>query len=408
MSKILSVTQLNRYVNDLLATDPEIAAVHVSGEISGYKKYPSGHSYFQLKDAEAQVSCVLFRGHFQKLTFIPEDGQKVIVTGRASIYEQDGRFQLVIYSMEPDGVGDLFARYEQLKNRLREEGLFDPEHKKAIPYMPVRIGVVTSPKGAVIRDIIHVLSRRFPGFRLTLYPSAVQGSGAAGQLRAGIRYFNEKTKVDVIIIGRGGGSIEDLWAFNDEELAREIYESGIPVISAVGHETDFTISDFVADLRAPTPSAAAELAVPDKSALLVRLYEYRKALTNALTHYMDIQSNKLRSCVTHRALISPRLRFEAESQRYDSLIKRLRGSLEGVTNMKSANCSILIGKLQALNPLSVLDRGYAIVTDESDCVITSVNSIGVHRNINIRVADGIIDAETRSIRQGGENGFRKL
>jgi len=274
--------------------------------------------------------------------------------------------------------------------------------------MPAKIGVVTSPKGAVIRDIIHVLSRRFPGFRLTLYPSAVQGSGAAGQLRAGIRYFNEKTKVDVIIIGRGGGSIEDLWAFNDEELAREIYESGIPVISAVGHETDFTISDFVADLRAPTPSAAAELAVPDKSALLVRLYEYRKALTNALTHYMDIQSNKLRSCVTHRALISPRLRFEAESQRYDSLIKRLRGSLEGVTNMKSANCSILIGKLQALNPLSVLDRGYAIVTDESDCVITSVNSIGVHRNINIRVADGIIDAETRSIRQGGENGFRKL
>jgi exodeoxyribonuclease VII large subunit len=404
MNEVLSVAQLNRYVNDLLSSDPETASVRVCGEISGYKRYPSGHSYFQLKDADAQVSCVLFKGHFQKLTFLPEDGQKVIVTGRASIYEQDGRFQLVIYSMEPDGVGDLFRRFEILKNRLREEGLFDAEHKRAIPFIPNTIGVVTSPKGAVIRDIIHVLTRRYPSFRLLLYPTAVQGAGAAKQLRDGISYFSDSGSADVVILCRGGGSIEDLWPFNDEELARAVYSSRVPVISAVGHETDFTIADFVADLRAPTPSAAAELVVPDKKSLEERLKEYRNALNIALKHYMAMKRSELRAHVTHRALTSPRIRLESELQRFDTLSKRLSGSLKSSVSMMRADCSILSEKLGALDPSSVIRRGYAIVTGASGKVISSVRDVGTGQNIIVRVIDGTIEAVTRNIHTGGENG----
>ncbi|MDD4094825.1 MAG: exodeoxyribonuclease VII large subunit [Oscillospiraceae bacterium] len=404
MNEVLSVAQLNRYVNDLLSSDPETASVRVCGEISGYKRYPSGHAYFQLKDAEAQVSCVLFKGHFLKLTFLPEDGQKVIVTGRASIYEQDGRFQLVIYSMAPDGVGDLFRQFELLKNRLREEGLFDAGHKRDIPFIPRTIGVVTSPKGAVIRDVIHVLSRRFPGFRLLLYPTVVQGAAAAKQLRDGISYFSESGKADVVILCRGGGSIEDLWPFNDEALARAIYASRVPVISAVGHETDFTIADFVADLRAPTPSAAAELVVPDKQSLEERLKEYAKALNTASKHYMAMKRSELRARIMHRALTSPRMRLESELQRFDTLTKRLSGSLKSSVRMMRANCSILSEKLGVLDPSSVIRRGYAIVTDSSGKVISSVRNTGKEQDIVVRVIDGTIEAVTRNIHAGGENG----
>lgn len=404
MNEVLSVTQLNRYVNDLLSSDPETASVQVCGEISGYKRYPSGHSYFQLKDIDAQVSCVLFKGHFQKLSFLPEDGQKVIVTGRASIYEQDGRFQLVIYSMEPDGVGDLFRQFELLKNRLREDGLFDASHKRSLPYIPKTIGVVTSPKGAVIRDIIHVLSRRYPNFRLLLYPTAVQGTGAAKQLRDGINYFSDSGKADVVILCRGGGSIEDLWAFNDETLARSIYESRVPVISAVGHETDFTIADFVADLRAPTPSAAAELVVPDKQLLVQRLKEYKKALATAAKHNMAMKKSELSSRITHRALTSPKIRLESELQRFDTLAKRLAGSLKSSVHMMRANCSIMVEKLGALNPSSVLSRGYAIITDASGKVISSIRDAKIEQIMSIRVIDGTIEAVAQSIQTGGENG----
>lgn len=404
MNEVLSVTQLNRYVNDLLSSDPETASVQVCGEISGYKRYPSGHSYFQLKDIDAQVSCVLFKGHFQKLSFLPEDGQKVIVTGRASIYEQDGRFQLVIYSMEPDGVGDLFRQFELLKNRLREDGLFDASHKRSLPYIPKTIGVVTSPKGAVIRDIIHVLSRRYPNFRLLLYPTAVQGTGAAKQLRDGINYFSDSGKADVVILCRGGGSIEDLWAFNDETLARSIYESRVPVISAVGHETDFTIADFVADLRAPTPSAAAELVVPDKQLLVQRLKEYKKALATAAKHNMAMKKSELSSRITHRALTSPKIRLESELQRFDTLVKRLAGSLKSSVHMMRANCSIMVEKLGALNPSSVLSRGYAIITDASGKVISSIRDAKIEQIMSIRVIDGTIEAVAQSIQAGGENG----
>ncbi|NLW89320.1 MAG: exodeoxyribonuclease VII large subunit [Clostridiaceae bacterium] len=404
MSDILSVAQLNRYVNDLLSADPNTASVSVSGEISGYKRYPSGHAYFQLKDYEAQVSCVLFRGHFQNLMFEPEDGQKVVVTARASLYEQDGRFQLVVYAMKTDGIGDLFRQFENLKTQLKTEGLFDESHKKRIPFIPNTIGVVTSPKGAVIRDIIHVLSRRYPGFRLILFPSAVQGQDAKNQLREGIEYFDKTGKADVVILARGGGSIEDLWAFNDEELARAIYRSKVPVISAVGHETDFTISDFVADLRAPTPSAAAELVVPDKALLKKRLLEYNKLLNNSIQHFFSRLRGDLETKTSHRALISPKMRFEAEFQRFDSVIYRMNNAFASGMIQKKSFCSILIEKLHALSPNSVLNRGYAIVTDPASNVISDISGVKTGQSIDIRMNNGIIGAEVLRVVSGGENG----
>ncbi len=306
--------------------------------------------------------------------------------------------------MEQDGIGDLFLQFERLKTRLRDEGLFDNSRKRALPYIPHTIGVVTSPKGAVIRDIIHVLSRRFPGFRLILYPSAVQGPGAANQLRDGIRYLSDSGIADVIIICRGGGSIEDLAPFNDESLARAIYESRVPVISAVGHETDFTIADFVADLRAPTPSAAAELVVPDKRTLKESLKTYRNALNTAVKHSLAIKKSMLTARVTHRALTSPIIRLEAEIQRLDVLSGKLNGSLKTAVKMMRSDCSILIEKLGALDPSSVIRRGYAIVTSASGGIISSIRDIRASQDIHIRVIDGTIDAVTRNIYAGGENG----
>lgn len=403
MNEFFTVAQLNRYVNDLLAADPQTASIRVCGEISGFKRYPSGHAYFQLKDAEAQVSCVLFRGYFQKLTFLPDNGQQVIVTARASVYEQDGRYQLMIYSMEPEGVGDLFRQFELLKIRLRDEGMFESDRKRVLPFIPERIGVVTSPKGSVIRDIIHVLSRRFPGFRLLLFPSAVQGAGASKQLTEGIRYFSESGKVDVVILCRGGGSMEDLWPFNDEALARAIFESKVPVISAVGHETDFTIADFVADLRAPTPSAAAELVVPDKSGLEKKLVQYRKALVFSARHYMSVKQSQLNSIVAHKAMISPKIRLESALQRFEALTRRMVETYGATIRMKKANCCILIEKLSALDPRSVLKRGYAIITAPSTKIISSVRDIELRQDIRVRLIDGIVEAKTQQIIAGGEN-----
>src|SRR5665647_708598 len=313
MSAVFSVSELNRYVGEVLAADPVLSAVRVRGEISGFKKYPSGHLYFSLKDKESQVNCVAFRGNAAHFSFVPENGMSVIITARASLYDRDGRFQLVVYEMEKDGVGDLFAAFEKLKVKLEAEGLFDVSRKKAIPKLPQRIGVVTSPKGAVIQDIIHVLSRRFPNFDLLIYPSAVQGQTAAVELRKGVEWFNGTDLVDVIIVARGGGSIEDLWCFNDEALARTIYHSHIPVISAVGHETDFTICDFASDLRAPTPSAAAEMVMPIKSELLTGINGLTDRLTRSLLHSVAIRKNRLMMLSRSKALLSPLRRVESES-----------------------------------------------------------------------------------------------
>ncbi len=401
MSSIFSVAQLNRFVNELIVSNPQLTSVRVRGEISGFKKYPSGHSYFQLKDKDAQVSCVMFRGNSGNLSFVPEDGISVIATAKASLYEQDGRFQLVIYGMEQDGVGDLFRQFEQLKIKLREQGLFDQDHKRPIPFIPGRIGVISSPKGAVIRDIINVLSRRFPGFDLLLYPSSVQGSTAAAEIISGIRWFNNSRLVDVIILARGGGSIEDLWCFNDELLAREIYASGIPVISAVGHETDFTIADFVADLRAPTPSSAAELVLPNKAELMRKCIEYRSALFSSAKHYIDIHRSELKAFSVQRALMVPKGRVESEYQRMDAISKRLHNSMNSKLISAAGFCNIMREKLSALNPLNVLSRGYAIVSNDLSENINSVHQLKANQVVTVRLSDGTFKALTSNIDTGG-------
>lgn len=401
MNGIFSVAQLNRFVNELIVSDPQLASVRVRGEISGFKKYPSGHSYFQLKDKDSQVSCVMFRGNSGNLAFVPEDGISVVATAKASLYEQEGRFQLVIYGMEQDGVGDLFRQFELLKIRLRDQGLFDQEHKRPIPFIPRRIGVISSPQGAVIRDIINVLSRRFPGFNLLLFPSSVQGTSAAAEIISGIRWLNNSRSVDVIILARGGGSIEDLWCFNDESLAREIYSSEIPVISAIGHETDFTIADFVADLRAPTPSAAAELVLPNQAELIQKCNEYRSALFSSAKHFVDIHRSELKAFSVQRAVMVPKGRVESEYQRMDAFSKRLHNLVSSKLINATGICNIMREKLSALNPLNVLSRGYAIVSDELSVNINSLHQLQTDQVVTVRLSDGTFKAITTNIDVGG-------
>lgn len=401
MSSVFSVSELNHYVGEVLSADPTLAAVRVRGEITGFKKYPSGHLYFSIKDKECQVNCVAFRGNAAHFSFLPENGMQVIITARASLYDRDGRFQLVVYEMERDGVGDLFAAFELLKAKLDAEGLFDTAHKKPIPFLPKRIGVVTSPKGAVIQDIIHVLSRRFPNFNLLIYPSAVQGAGAAAELRRGVQWFNSQKAVDVIIIARGGGSMEDLWCFNDESLAREIYRSDIPVISAVGHEVDFTICDFVSDLRAPTPSAAAELVMPLKSELAQWAQTQTGRLSRALMHTVMIRRNRLTSLSYSRALLAPLRRIEAESQRLDLLSVRMDHALTRRVDAASRRLDKNIASLDALSPLKVLSRGFSLATnpDTGKC-ITSITQVTPGQRIQIQLADGLINSLAENTEAG--------
>ena len=401
MSAVFSVSDLNHYVGEVLAADPVLSAVRVQGEISGFKKYPSGHLYFSLKDKESQVNCVAFRGNAAHFSFVPENGMSVIITARASLYDRDGRFQLVVYEMEKDGVGDLFAAFEKLKAQLEAEGIFDTTHKKAIPRLPRRIGVVTSPKGAVIQDIIHVLSRRFPNFDLLIYPSSVQGQTAAAELRKGVEWFNSTDIVDVIIVARGGGPIEDLWCFNDEALARTIYHSYIPVISAVGHETDFTICDFASDLRAPTPSAAAEMVMPIKSELLSGINAQTDRLTRSLLHCVAIRRNRLMMLSRSKALLSPLRRVESESQRLDMLTLRLTHSLNRRVDSSARRIDKDIASLDALSPLKVLSRGYSLATNPlTGSCITSVSQVSPGQPVQIQLADGLVHCKAENVQAG--------
>ena len=389
MSTVFTVTELNRYTGELLSADPVLSSVRVSGEISGCKKYPSGHIYFTLKDKDSQVSCVAFKGNASRFSFEPENGISVILTARASLYDRDGRFQLVVYDMERSGIGDLFAAFERKKQQLSDEGLFAPEHKKRIPFLPRRIGIVTSPKGAVISDILQILSRRYPNFNVLIYPSAVQGITAAKTLSDGVLWFNRKKNVDVIIIARGGGSMEDLFCFNDEHLARTIYVSQIPIISAVGHETDFTICDFVSDLRAPTPSAAAELVMPIKEDLSRSVDELSNRLARILSLRIERERRRLINYTTSPSLLRPLHLVEMSSQRLDMLLYRMQQAL---ARRLDANTSILtnrIGKLHALSPLRILSRGYGVTTKEGETEpIASVRRVQVGDRIRILLSDG--------------------
>lgn len=397
MNAVVSVEELNRYVNQLLNNDSELRIVRVRGEISNYKRYPSGHAYFQLKDARAQVSCVMFKGHFSSVDFQPSDGQNVILQARAGIYEQDGRFQLVVYTMQQDGVGDLYKRFEHLKVKLREQGLFDDERKRPIPFLPNRIGVITSSKGAVISDIIHVLTRRFPGFNLLLYPSAVQGASAASEIINGINYFNVTRAVDVIIVARGGGSIEDLWCFNDERLALAVSDSEIPVISAVGHETDFTICDFVADYRAPTPSAAAEIVMPDKATLISEVERLESALISVQNQLFRDKHNRLTQLMHHRALSTPKSYVDMQMQRVDYISQRLSSSFERFIKSRTDKYSILVEILSTLNPDAILNRGYAYLMNPDMKIIDTTTKALKESIWDVHMKDGAIKVRVENV-----------
>lgn len=398
-----TVSQLNEYASTLLSSDSVLSQLCVKGEISGFKRYPSGHSYFQLKDEKASVSCVLFKGNSTHIDFVPENGMKVLAYGHAAIYQVDGKFQFYISFMQEDGLGELYKEFEKRKERMAAEGLFDEAHKKPIPYLPKRIGVVTSPKGAVIQDIINVLSRRYPNFDLLIAPSSVQGKEASTELIHGLQLLDARDDIDVIIIARGGGSMEDLWCFNDEALGRAIYAAEKPVISAVGHETDFTICDFCADLRAPTPSAASELVMPNKSEVLSRLNKMEDELSISMSHFVKMKKHELETLTKHRALMGPQYRLEKEMQRCDMLNVRLLEKMNVVLEKKRSAFATDIARLSSLDPMAVLLRGYARATDAEGNTVDSIKCVNMKDEVSIAVADGVIRTVVTAVesKEGG-------
>lgn len=381
---IATVTQLNAYMKRVVEGQTALNDIWIKGEISNFKRHYSGHIYITLKDDGGVLKAVMFKSAAVGLTFSPEDGMKVLARGRIGVYEQSGTYQLYINEMSPDGVGELYVAYEQLKKRLAEEGLFDERKKKPIPKYPERVGVVTATTGAAVRDIINVITRRYLYCEIIIYPSLVQGAGAKENIVEAIEYFNEHKLCDTLIVGRGGGSIEDLWAFNEECVARAIYASEIPVISAVGHETDFTIADFVADLRAPTPSAAAEIAVPSQLELASRISMLAGRLKSAEVNY--IKNKRLR--VEKLQLRTPQSRIDDSRQKLDTILKQAEQSFKLKLSEKTKIMSQLAAKLDALSPLSVLGRGYSIAENADGNVIRSVRELSVDTDFSLHLADG--------------------
>ena len=385
----LTVTQLNEYVKRMIDTTPQLTSLYVKGEISNFKNhYGTGHYYFTLKDEGSQLRAVMFKSAAAKMKFLPENGMKITAHGRLSAFVRDGTYQLYCDSMEPDGVGALYIAYEQLKKRLEAEGLFDVSKKRPLPKIPMRIGIITSATGAAIRDMINVCGRRFPAAKLVLYPSLVQGPGAPAELIAGMQYFNTMRSVDVIIIGRGGGSIEDLWAFNDEGLARTIAASQIPVISAVGHETDFTICDFVADRRAPTPSAAAELAVPDTAELKRKIQNIVSREANVLLTMLKSRRDRLDSLANARAMTNPMNLIDDRRMLLDMLTERMVRAEENSVQIRRSLLARDAGCLDALNPLSVLARGYSAVYKTDGTLVKSIDNVKIGDTVEFKTIGG--------------------
>ncbi len=385
----LTVTQLNEYVKRMIDTTPQLTSLYVKGEISNFKNhYGTGHYYFSLKDEGGQLRAVMFKSAAAKMKFLPENGMKVTAHGRLSAFVRDGTYQLYCDSMEPDGVGALYIAYEQLKKRLEAEGLFDISKKRPLPKIPMRIGIITSATGAAIRDMINVCGRRFPAAKLILYPSLVQGPGAPAELIAGMQYFNATRSADVIIIGRGGGSIEDLWAFNDEGLARTIAASQIPVISAVGHETDFTICDFVADRRAPTPSAAAELAVPDTAELKRKIQNIVSREANVLFAVLKSRRDRLDSLASTRAMTNPMNLIDDRRMMLDMLTERMVRAEENSIQIRRSLLARDAGCLDALNPLSVLARGYSAVYKTDGTLVKSIENVKIGDKVEFKTIGG--------------------
>ena len=388
---VMTVGELNGYVKNLLESDRLLGAVTVKGEISNFIYHRSGHLYFSLKDEDGQIKAVMFRSSAARLKFMPENGMKVMVHGSVNIYTKDGSMQLYVNQMQPEGIGALYLAYEQMKERLYREGLFNAEHKRQIPKMPMRVGVITSPTGAAIRDIINVLGRRFPLATVYLYPSLVQGDEASENLVEALDYFDKSNLVDVVIIGRGGGSLEDLWAFNNETLARRIYEAKVPIISAVGHETDFTICDFVADLRAPTPSAAAELAVPDIREIYLRIGTLTDEAYGSLAHACDKCKHALELISQRASLKDPRQIFESKRKSLADLEKQTLICIENNIKDCSSKLDPLAQKLDALSPLATMRRGFSVAMKKGN-VIKSVADVEVDDDFTLRLSDGVATA----------------
>lgn len=397
--QVLSITQINEYIRSKMDGDSLLNGVAVLGEISNYKVYPSGHHYFTLKDEGAALKCVMFKSSTVRLRFRPENGMKVIAMGKISVYPRDGAYQLYCTAMAMDGIGDLHAAFEQLKAKLGAQGLFDPGHKKPIPRYPGTIGIITSSAGAAVHDMLRILRKRYPLTQVRLLPVRVQGVEAPGEIVAAIRYANYHKLADLLIVGRGGGSIEDLWAFNDERVAYAIFESQIPVISAVGHEPDVTISDFVADLRAATPSNAAELAVPDQEALRQMLDAMLESMSHSLMRQLKGARQYLQTLSASNALQSP-----------DAYLRQRRDTLAAMTNrlISAQTCGIslrkqrfvaLTSKLDAMSPLKVLTRGYAMTQTEDGSLLKSVRDVSVGDSIRVSLQDGCITAKVSDIKE---------
>ena len=384
----ISVTELNTFIKTIFDNEPLLNDVFVRGEISNFKAHSSGHFYFSLKDEGGVLKSVMFRGSAVRLPFMPENGMKVIAHGRISAFVRDGQYQLYVDAMQPDGTGSLYVALEQLKAKLSAEGLFAEDRKKPLPKIPKTIGIVTSPTGAAIQDMINVMGRRFPYSEIILYPALVQGPDAPASISRGIDYFNKNNLCDVLIVGRGGGSIEDLWAFNTEIVARAIAGSNIPVISAVGHETDFTIADFVSDMRAPTPSAAAELAVPDSTELKRKINNIITREKAVLGKIFEAKRAILKRCSSSRALISPSNMIDEKRMTLLSFSRRADLSQKATLDKSRAVFAGLTGKLYALNPMAVISRGYSAVFDKQGKVIKSVEDISLGNEINLRMSDG--------------------
>ena len=388
----ISVTDLNKYIKDKIANDEALNNVLVKGEISNFKHHYTGHMYFTLKDENSLIKCIMFKTYTSNLKFMPKDGMKVMVFGTVSVFERDGVYQIYCKAMQEDGMGSLYTAYEELKAKLEKEGLFDVAHKKKIPAMPKCIGVLTSNTGAVIRDIINVSTRRNPNVYIKLLPVPVQGEGAAVKIAEAIRTMNEQKLADVIILARGGGSLEDLWPFNEEIVAREIYNSELPVISSVGHETDFTIADFVADLRAPTPSAAAELAVPNIADVALKINSYKNRYQLALKKKVEFMRLRYEKCMNQRVFKEPLQKIQEKYIVIDMKIKSMQNSAEAMYKDKKGNAMKLIAKLDALSPLKTLMRGYSIVSLNGKS-IKSAKDLNKDDEVELRLSDGSAKAK---------------
>ena len=388
----VSVSDLNLYIKDKIVNDEALNAVVVKGEISNFKAHYTGHFYFTLKDDKSLIKCIMFKSFAERINFKPKDGMKILVFGSVSVFERDGIYQIYVKAMHEQGVGDLYASYEKLKASLEEEGLFSEEHKKQIPLKPKVIGVLTSKTGSVIRDIINVSTRRNPNCYIRLYPVPVQGEGAALEIAKGIRFMNENKMADILILARGGGSLEDLWPFNEEIVARAIYESEIPIISAVGHETDFTIADFVADLRAPTPSAAAEIANPDIFELKNKINVLNERLRISLKKKIEVLKLKYNNLINAKVMSEPLQNTQNSYLKIDNLIKKMENNINLKQKELEKKFQGLVSKLDALSPLKTLTRGYSVVENADGKIIKTTKDVKPEDIINITVTDGKISA----------------